>query len=226
MPGLGLTVLAWCGLAAGFGCAGAILVDVYRHRQPMPVMEAVWPITAFYLGPVALWGYLRFGRPTTRRWQREHGRTAGQPRWASIGVGVSHCGAGCTLGDIIAEFVVFGLGATIAGVAVYAEFVGDYLAAVALGVVFQYLAIAPKRGLSFVSGIAAAAKADIISLSTFEIGLFGWMALMFFVFFPGPQLHPDSAVYWFLMQIGMGVGFCTAWPANVWLIGRGVKEPM
>ena len=39
-------------------------------------------------------------------------------------------------------------------------------------------------------------------------------------------LHPDSPVYWFLMQIGMTIGFFTAWPANVWLIRRGVKEAM
>lgn len=33
-------------------------------------------------------------------------------------------------------------------------------------------------------------------------------------------------VYWFLMQIGMIIGFATAWPANVWLIRRGIKEAM
>ena len=55
-------------------------------------------------------------------------------------------GAGCTLGDIIAEFAVFGLGATVAGLTLGAEYIGDYLAAVALGIVFQYFAIAPIRG--------------------------------------------------------------------------------
>jgi hypothetical protein len=30
-------------------------------------------------------------------------------------VSAAHCGAGCTLGDIIAEFVIFGLGASVAG---------------------------------------------------------------------------------------------------------------
>ncbi len=33
-------------------------------------------------------------------------------------------------------------------------------------------------------------------------------------------------VYWFLMQIGMIIGFATAWPANIWLIRRGIKEVM
>jgi hypothetical protein len=44
---------------------------------------------------------------------------------------------------------------------------------------------------------------------------------------PGPhRLHPDSAVYWFGMQIGMCLGFLTAYPVNVWLIRRGTKEAM
>jgi hypothetical protein len=225
-----LIVLAWVALASGFASAGWILDDTYRrgHRQPMRVMEAVWPITALYFGPAAVWGYRRFGMPMTPRWQCEHQREAPpeKPRWAGIAVDVSHCGAGCTLGDIIAEFVVFGLGVTMAGIALFPELIGDYIAAVILGVVFQYFAIAPMRGLSFRNGMVAAVKADIISLSAFEVGLFGWMALMAFVFFPDPHLHPDNAVYWFLMQIGMIMGFATAWPANVWLIRSGVKEPM
>jgi hypothetical protein len=53
------------------------------------------------------------------------------------------------------------------------------------------------------------------------------MALMAFVFFPAPHhLMPNSAAYWFLMQIGMIVGFVTSWPANVWLLKRGIKVAM
>jgi hypothetical protein len=231
MPPTWLTVLAWTALAVAFASAAVILIDIYGrgHRQRhMPVMEAVWPITALYFGPVAVWGYHRFGRPASTRWLREHGlrHPPDKPGWAGVAVDVSHCGSGCTLGDIIAEFGVFALGATVAGAALWAEYISDYLLAVALGLVFQYFAIAPMRGLSFRKGIVAAAKADILSLTAFEVGLFGWMALMAFVFFPNPHLHPDSPVYWFLMQIGMMLGFFTSWPANVWLIRRGIKEAM
>jgi hypothetical protein len=170
--------------------------------------------------------YHAWGRPKSQRWQAEHGDPPDKPGYASTAVGVSHCGAGCILGDIIAEFAVFGLGASIAGMALGAEYVGDYLLAVLLGVGFQYFAIVPMRGLGVRKGLAEAAKADVLSLSAFEVGLFGWMALMYFVFFPRPHLHPDDPVYWFLMQIGMVVGFFTAWPVNVWLIRRGIKEAM
>jgi ABC-type antimicrobial peptide transport system permease subunit len=103
----------------------------------------------------------------------------------------------------------------------------DYLAALILGIGFQYFAVAPMRGLRVRDGLAAAAKADVASLTSFEVGLFGWMALMSLVLFPAPHhLRPDSAVYWLLMQVGMVIGFATAWPVNVWLIRRGIKEAM
>jgi hypothetical protein len=61
---------------------------------------------------------------------------------------------------------------------------------------------------------------------TFEVGLFGWMALMFFVLFPHAHLGPNQAAYWLLMQVGMVLGFVTSYPANAWLIRRGIKEAM
>lgn len=223
-----LTALAWAALALGGLCAAVILVDIYGngYRQRMGIMEAVWPVNALYLGPLALWAYFRFGRPQTQRWRRDHGDPPPKPRWATTTIGVMHCGAGCTLGDIVAETGIFLLGLSIAGEAIWVEFIGDYTLALALGIVFQYFAIAPMRGLSLGKGLVQAAKADVLSLSAFEVGLFGWMALMAFVFFPGPHLRPDSAAYWFLMQIGMAVGFLTAYPVNAWLIRRGIKEAM
>ena len=218
---LPLVVVAWCALALGFGCAGWTLVDIYgrRHRQHLPVMEAVWPLTAVYFGPLAVWAYRRFGHAG----MGEHTR---RPRWPSVAVSVSHCGAGCVLGDVIAEFVLFAVGASIAGEALFAEYVGDYAVAISFGIVFQYLVIAPTRGLPLRKGLIEAAKSDFIALSTFEIGLFGWMALMRFVFFTDPHLLPNSPAYWLFMQVGMIIGFATAWPANVWLIRSGVKQAM
>jgi hypothetical protein len=81
------------------------------------------------------------------------------------------------------------------------------------------------RGLGVRDGIAAALKADTLSLTAFEIGLFGWMAIYALVIFDG-GLRPDSPAYWLMMQIGMIFGFATSYPANVWLIRRGIKEGM
>jgi Domain of unknown function (DUF4396) len=230
-PAEWLTALAWLALLVAFASAALILWDILvtGHRQQMPVMEWVWPVTALYAGPLAVWGYRRFGLPKSPRYREEHGldEAPPQPAWATYAVGVSHCGAGCTLGDIIAATTIFALGLTLAGSVLLAEFVGDYLLAVALGLVFQYFAIAPMRGLSFGAGMVAAAKADILSLTAFEVGLFGWMAVQALLLFPAPfSVHPNEPVYWFGMQIGMLLGFLTAIPVNIWLIRRGIKEAM
>ncbi len=222
--------MGWTAIAIAFACGAWILWDLYGrgHRQQMGIMEAVWPVTALYFGPVAIWGYRRFGLPKSPQWRAEQGLDGPpeRPAWSGVATGVSHCGAGCTLGDLIAEWCVFGIGATIAGLALVPEYLADYVAAVSLGIVFQYFAIAPMRGLGVRDGLVAAAKADVLSLTAFEVGLFGWMAFVQLVLFPGPHLHPDHAAYWFLMQVGMVLGFLTAWPANVWLIHRGIKEAM
>lgn len=230
MPPTWLSDLAWVALAVGLACSGWIVFDIYGrgYRQHMTVMEVVWPVTALYAGPLAVLGYTRFGRPKTGRWlaDRHRDQPPEKPWWVTVAEGVSHCGAGCTIGDIIAEFAVFFLAVTIAGQTLFAEYVGDYVLAIALGLAFQYFAIAPMRGLGVRTGILAAAKADILSLTAFEVGLFGWMALTAFVFFPAPHIHPDSPVYWLMMQIGMCLGFVTAYPVNAWLIRRGIKEAM
>ena len=46
------------------------------------------------------------------------------------------------------------------------------------------------------------------------------------VLFPVEHLHPDHAAFWFLMQIGMILGFATSYPVNWWLIKKGIKEAM
>jgi hypothetical protein len=144
-------------------------------------------------------------------------------RWGSA---TRIAGQGCALGDLIAEWVLFAVGGTIAGVALWLEYIADFALAFIFGIAFQYFAITAMRRRSVRDGVIAALKSDALSVMTFEIGLFGWMALMFFVFFPNPHLKPDHAAYWFLMQVAMILGFLTSFPANRWLITRGIKEGM
>ena len=75
------------------------------------------------------------------------------------------------------------------------------------------------------AGIWHAIKADTLSIVAFQIGLFAFMALYHLVLWDPPLTVVDPA-YWWMMQIGMVVGFFTAWPVNVWLIRRGWKEKM
>ena len=228
-----LETIAWMSLGIALFCAIVIAVDVARHPQKMGVMNIVWPVTALYLSVFALWGYFRFGRANDADKQmseEDHKRRMKQaqehPTWSQTAVAVSHCGAGCTLGDIAVDFAVFAFGLTLWGSDLWASYVYDYMAAWSLGIVFQYFSIVPMQGLSFLPGVWAAIKADTLSITAFQVGMYAWMALVYFVIFPHPHLHPNEARYWFMMQFAMTAGFLTAYPMNYVLVKTGVKEAM
>ena len=228
MPPDWLTAVAWVSLATAFVCAGLIVVDVFvrGYRQHVWIMEVVWPLTALYSGPLGILAYRRWGRLNSRRYRHSTGHTRRYGSPVSVGISDTHCGAGCVLGDVIGEWAVFALGATIAGVALWPEYLAGFALAFLFGIAFQYFAIVPMRHLGLRAGVVAALKSDALSVVTFEVGLFGWMALMFFVFFPHARVAPNQAAYWLLMQVGMVLGFVTSYPANAWLIRRGIKEAM
>lgn len=73
-------------------------------------------------------------------------------------------------------------------------------------------------------GTKEAVKADTLSLTAFQVGLCGWMAVRQLLLFPDEALHPNHPTFWFLMQVGMMLGFATAYPMNLWLIKRGIEE--
>lgn len=217
-----LHILSIASIVLGAVCSAAIVVDEFRRPQKMWIVNVVWPVTALFGTIIWLAAYFAWGRNAPPG--EDEDKTTAFP--VMVMKGSSHCGAGCTLGDVVGAWLVFALGWQLLGLALPAEYVADFALAFGLGVVFQFFSIAPMRGLGLRDGLAAALKADTLSLVAFEIGLFAWMAVMQLVLFRHPHLAPDHAAYWFLMQVGMAVGFLTAYPANAWLVGRGIKEAM
>lgn len=136
----------------------------------------------------------------------------------------THCGAGCAIGDVISEWLVFLAGLTLLGSALLAKYAVAFALAYAFGIFFQYFSIAPMRGLGFPDGVRAAVRADTLSLIAYEVGMFAWMAVTQKLLFPG--LEPVSWTFWFMMQIAMMLGLATTFPMNWWLVRRGVKEAM
>jgi hypothetical protein len=233
-----LQTVAWISLAVALACALVIAIDELRHPQKMAIMNVVWPVTALYFSVFALWAYFRKGRHMSRESMSRSNEQMAQPRavndqqarrspsWSQAALADTHCGAGCVLADIVTEFTLFATGATLFGTALYASFVWDFMAAWLLGIVFQYFTIKPMRNLSVGGGIRAAAKADTLSILAFQVGMYAWMALVFFKLFPHPHLAPDQPGYWLMMQIAMICGFVTALPINRLLVRIGWKEAM
>jgi Domain of unknown function (DUF4396) len=232
-----LQTFAWISIALALASAFWIALDTVRRPQPMAVMNVVWPVSALYFGVFAVWGYYVLGRPkagaAAHRMHPPGGpHHAAQPMrrptptFAQVAVGTSHCGAGCALADLACDFAIGATGFTLLGSRLLTEYVVDLLAAWALGVVFQYFAIKPMSNLTPGQALAAAVKADTLSILAFQVGMYAWMALVYFVFYPSPHLTPFDPRYWLTMQAAMICGFATSFPVNRWLIRAGVKEAM
>lgn len=231
-------------LTLGFLCAAVLVVDVFRHPQHMGIMNVVWPITALFGTLVTVWGYFRYGRLATKeammaakKQNKEPPSKTETPFPVMVGKGASHCGSGCCLGDICAEWLAFFV-PTIAvwfgwhhlfSEKTFAVWILDFIFAFLLGIAFQYFTIVPMRHLGKVEGIWQAIKADTLSLTAWQIGMYGFMAIANFWLFRrvlGTRLEVNSPEFWFLMQIAMVCGFITSYPVNWWLLKSGIKEKM
>ena len=240
-------ILSLCALLLGGICALVLLIDVLRHPQAMRVMNVVWPVTALFGTIPTLWGYFRYGRESTReamhkakaKAKAKKGYMPGksEPFPAIVGKGALHCGAGCMIGDIVAEWLAFA--APVVAVwfgwhtlfvdKTFAVWVLDFVFAFVIGIAFQYFAIVPMRKLSLGEGIVVALKADTLSLSAWQIGMYGFMSFAQFYWFKrvfGTRADVNTPEFWFTMQIAMVAGFLTAYPVNWWLIRSGFKEKM
>jgi hypothetical protein len=93
-------------LLLGAACAAIIAFDEMQHPQHMWIMYIVWPVTSLFGSVATLWLYFKYGRMTH---EAKHTKVANddQPFPAAVAKGALHCGAGCTLGDIIAEWAAF-----------------------------------------------------------------------------------------------------------------------
>jgi hypothetical protein len=210
----------------------------------MWIMNIVWPVTALFGSFWIGWQYFKYGRLSQHRLVHEAKKRGEDPpnkRLTPFPVmvanGALHCGSGCTLGDIAAEIlmivfpvivVAFGY-KTLFSDQIFARWIVDFIFAYAFGIVFQYFTIAPMRGLSLGKGLLAAVKADTLSLTAWQCGMYGFMAIAHFIIFKnrfGTQLEPSSVEFWFMMQIAMICGFLTAYPVNWWLLRSGIKESM
>lgn len=243
MPSFPAWLNTVCGvsLIAGALCATVLCADVQRRPQKMAIMNIVWPVCALFGSVLTVWLYWRFGRAAAKGTLHSalaYGTPAHKPPIAvQVATATLHCGSGCTLGDVLAEWLAF----YFPGIAIafgwhslfdektYAVWILDFLIAFVLGVAFQYFAITSMRKLAPAQGIVAALKADALSLIAWQIGMYCLMAILQFVLFKhrfGGLAPVDSVEFWAAMQLAMIGGFVSSYPMNWWLLRSGLKEPM
>ncbi len=227
-----LQIISTISVAIGVVCMLIMIIDIISgNQQHMMIMNFVWPVTGLYAGPLALWAYYTIGRKSTHKTMMQAKKqhlprpSKQKPFWQSVAIGTLHCGSGCTLGDILAETFLLAIPFVFLGSKLYGTWMIDFIFAFILGIVFQYYAIKPMKDLPPKKAFLAALKADTLSLTSWQIGMYGGMAIATFLVFKH-RLEASNMVFWFVMQLAMMLGFITAYPVNWWLLKKGIKEVM
>lgn len=218
-----LEVLSWTFIVLGLLTGALVFADVLAHPQRMRIMNIVWPITGLYFPVVGFWFYRAMGRPMAADSAPMRGE---RPYWKRIFLSATHCGSGCVIGDVVGAPIIFIAGWTIFGERLFADYAAEFALANMFGIAFQYFPIRAMKKISPGEAVLDAVKADTLSLVAFEVGMFGWMAVVTYVLMAGHPPAPNTVVFWFMMQIGMVLGFMTTYPANWLLVKWGVKSGM
>ena len=227
-----LHILASVSLLLAIACALIVACDEFKRPQKMWIMNVVWPVTTLFGSALWLVAYYRWGRAPA---PNEHRLQAPFP--VQVGKGTSHCGAGCALGDLTAEW----LGVVWPSFAIwfgwhslfkektFAIWIPDFILAFLFGIAFQYFTIQPMRNISRTQALVAALKADFASITAWQVGMYGLMAALQFGWYRhsfGTIAPVPSPEFWFAMQLAMLAGFLTSYPVNWWLLKNRWKEAM
>lgn len=232
-------------LAIWFAVVGASVIwtvaDVWAApNRAMPIMNWVWPLVALYFGPLGAVLYVRLsGRahgaaarpllPTSAGDRHKHtSRTGpmpgmGDPLWMRAARSATHCMAGCALGDLVAMVLVEAGGWLPLGSILASETVVGAILAFLFGLlVFQSFPVMAERKIGFRAALGLALQADAATIAAYLIGQIPALYLLHRFVGTGPTF----AVGAILMQGAMAVGFAATYPANYWLVARGVKHGM
>ncbi len=208
------TVVSWFFIGLGLLCAGVILYDVFGrgYRQRIGTMEVVWPITAVYFGPLALWAYYRWGRPQSEEWQEGNSVPSEGGLPVAAVTETIPGGAASFLGHLVAVPLVALLGLTIAGSGLWPMIIAIALLALPLLFAFEYFSSGKALGVALLTAALA--------IVAFDVGMGAAMIFVHFVL----MFPPTTVAFWFVMQIGLILGFLTAYPVVLWLVRRSTKE--
>jgi hypothetical protein len=207
-------VLAWLALAVI--SAGYVAWDNFVRGNPEPVvMRWGWVLVTLYMGPVGAALYVLADKEPAPGRHEEFIK----PLWKQ-GVGSTvHCVAGDATGIILAAAIV-----TTLGLPMWLDFIIEYAAGFAFGLfIFQALFMRDMAGGSYTAALRQTLIPEWFSMNTMAAGMFYVMGLLMM----GRDMramNPSEPQFWFVMSVGVLVGFATAYPINVWMVAQSLKH--
>ena len=189
--------------------------DQFRGNPEPLVMKWGFILTTLYLGPIGLLLYVLADKEPRPHTHEEF--TSSLPKQA-IGSTI-HCVAGDATGIILAAVVTISL-----GLPMWLDLVIEYLAGFAFGLlIFQSLFMKQMMGGSYWQNVRRTFVPEFISMNAMMAGMAPTMSLLMM----GRDMRamqPWEPLFWFVMSIGVIVGFAFAYLPNVWMVAKRLKH--
>src|SRR5215207_10422355 len=189
--------------------------DQFRNNPEPTVMKWGFILVTLYMGPLGLLLYVLADKEPRPGTHEEFTK----PLWKQ-GVGSTiHCVAGDATGIILAAAITAML-----GLPMWLDLIVEYLAGFAFGLfIFQALFMKNIMGGSYLQNVRRSFLPEFISMNFMMAGMAPVMTFLMM----GRDMRamaPSELLFWAVMSVGVAAGFALAYPANVWLVKKGLKH--
>lgn len=192
-----------------------VAYDQFKNNPEPVVMKWGFVLVTLYMGPIALLLYVMADKEPRPGTHEEFIK----PLWKQ-GVGSTiHCVAGDATGIILAAVIVLSL-----GLPMWVDLIIEYIAGFAFGLfIFQALFMKNLMGGSYWQNVRRSFVPEWLSMNAMMAGMAPVMSFLMM----GRDMRamePTEPMFWFVMSLGVMVGFAVAYPVNVWLVSRNLKH--
>jgi manganese oxidase len=189
--------------------------DAFSNLPEPGVIKWAWVLTTLYLGPVGAIFYVLVDKEPR---PGDHERFT-QPMWKQAFGSTLHCVAGDATGVILAATIT-----GLLGLPMWFDMTAEYIFGFAFGLfIFQSLFMKDVMGLTYAQALKTSFIPEWLSMNAMMAGMFPVMV----TFMMGRDMRamdPREPLYWGVMSLAIGVGFLCAYPANWWLVDKGLKH--
>ena len=192
-----------------------VAYDQFRNNPEAPVMKWGFVLVTLYMGPVGLLLYVMSDKEPAPGTHEQFVR----PLWKQ-GVGSTvHCVAGDATGIILAAAVT-----ALLGFPMWVDVIIEYVAGFLFGLlIFQSLFMREMMGGTYAQNVRRSFIPELLSMNCMMAGMAPVMILLM-MSRDMRAMWPGEPLFWFVMSLGVVVGFTIAYPINVWLVAQGMKH--
>jgi manganese oxidase len=189
--------------------------DQFRNNPEPVVMKWGFILVTLYMGPIGLLLYVLADKEPR---PGEHEQFI-RPLWKQGAGSTIHCVAGDATGIILAAVITAAL-----GLPMWIDLIVEYVSGFAFGLfIFQSLFMKSMMGGTYWQNVRKTFVPELVSMNFMMAGMAPVMSFLMM----GRDMRamePTELLFWGVMSLGVIVGFITAYPANAWLVARGLKH--